>query len=582
MPGIFGAVGFDQVLRENLQRQFSAPWGGCETVRLHNGIMGGHAFHPKALHALEDGTNFVVDGERSIYKVEVPPFRFSPGLELGKNCKGNVAIATNDMWHLATDWSGSFPLYYACTPQGLLFCSRLRPLAQILRPEIDTVALRQFLHACYMMSGRTFYKGISRLLPGQILTYEPSCNRISSAEASKAWVGIERSSPSEAWEGLVKAVSTCFDKSCSNAVMMSGGWDSRTLLAAVRSYLGSENLLAYYHGGKESLEGKIARDISQSLGVKFHYEPLSEALFDLDALKIGFSRTETVYFPAWHHAARVLSSSGVNCVSSGIFGEMLGGHYGRTMFHRGARKIFTFLIQGLGRDSSMASVFDALQIQQLGRPSLVRSEVLGNVEQLRKAMNDDIQYSLMRFIDRGVQSSDQLVEAFITEHRASQHISSQMLSCRSHLDVSIPFCDQEFFTLVSRIPITAKLHNALNRRMLHQYCPEVLRFPTAAAPVSAAMPIWVQELSRLIRSIVEKRVQLPALTWYDWTFLKNGVVFNRLVDDLELDLWDKNVIRQKIADLQGSKSVLIGHLMQLLLIAYTVDLMLRSDPAIEP
>ena len=229
----------------------------------------------------------------------------------------------------------------------------------------------------------------------------------------------------------------------------------------------------------------------------------------------------------------------------------------------------------------MASVFDALKIQHLVRPSLVRSDVLGNVDELTKTMNDDIQCSLTRFMERGVKNPDQLVEAFITEHRASQHINSQMLSCRAHLDVAIPFCDREFFALVSRIPITAKLHNALNRRMLHQYCPEVLRFSTAAAPVPAAMPIWVQELSRLIRSIVEKRVKLPQLTWYDWNFLKNGVALNGIVDDLELDLWDKNVIRKKIADLQVGTTVSIGHLMQLLLIAYTVDLMLRSEPTME-
>ena len=38
------------------------------------------------------------------------------------------------------------------------FCSRLRPLAQILRPQIDIVGFRQFLHEAYMLSGRTFYR----------------------------------------------------------------------------------------------------------------------------------------------------------------------------------------------------------------------------------------------------------------------------------------------------------------------------------------------------------------------------------------------------------------------------------------
>ncbi|MBL8053119.1 MAG: hypothetical protein JNK03_07085 [Nitrospira sp.] len=584
MPGLFGAIGCSPNQGEQLRGHFSAPWGNCQAVRLPGGILGGHAFqNQKVLHILESGTHFVVDGERTIYhKAAADLFCFSPTLELSKTCKGNVAIATKNLWHLATDWSGSFPLYYAHTREGLLFCSRLRPIAQILRPEIDMVGLRQFLHASYMMSGRTFYRGVARLMPGQVLTYDPTCKRVSIDETSKAWVGLGQSSPSETWNGLIAAVSNSLDQDCSNAILMSGGWDSRTVLAAATQVVDAKNILAYYHGGQISFEKKVTTEVCHSLGVKFHHELLREELFDIDALKMGFDRTETVFFSAWHRAGLVLSASGADCVASGVFGECLGGHYGRTMFLHGARKVFNFLLQGLGQDSSKTNIFDALKIQNLVKPSLVRSEVFGNINELQNTINDDIDNSLRRFIARGVQTPDQLVEAFITEHRASQHISAQMLSCRAYLDVSLPFSDRGFFTLASRIPITSKLHNALNRRMLQQHLPEVLKAPTAAAPISAAMPIWVQELSRLVRHMVEERINLPPLSWYDWEFLRNGVVLNTIVDDMELDLWDKKIIRQRIAGLQEHKTASIGPLMQLLLIAWTVDLMLRNAPSSSP
>jgi hypothetical protein len=529
---------------------------------------------------MKDGTHFVVDGERSIYDSKNAPFQLSPALVLSRTCKGNVAIATNELWYLATDWSGSFPLYYVQTPTGILFCSRLRPLAQILHYTIDIVGLRQFLHELYMLSGRTFYKGITRLMPGQVLTYDPSCNRSSIAETSKAWVGVELSSVSETWAKLMEAVSSSLDTRCSNAVMISGGWDSRTLLAAARNYLGAESLLAYYHGGKDSLEGKIAREVCLSLGVKFHFEPLSMALFDLDFLRRGFNRTETVVFPEWHRAGFLLSTLGIKCVSSGVFGEVMGGHYSRTMLLNGARKLSTFLMQALGWDSSMTNIFDALRIRHLAKPWSVSPDVWGDIDELQKAMNGDVESTLKRFIDRGVHTADQLVEAFITEHRGSQYVNSQMLSCRAYLDVSIPFADREFFTQASRIPITAKLHNAMNRRVLHQNSPEILQFPTAAAPVPAAMPILVQELSRLLRHFVERRVKMAPVGWWDWEFLRNGAALNAIVDDLELDLWNKKAIRQRVADLRGKKAESIGFLMQRLVIIYTVDLMMRNDPPI--
>lgn len=578
MPGLFGAIGCDPDLREGLRRRFLTSWEDSEIVTFPNGIMGGHAFgNASALHKLDDGTHFVIDGERSIYRLETPPFRFSPTLELASTCKGNVAIVTNDLCYLATDWSGGFPLYYARVPGGILFCSLLRPIAQTLRTDLDIVGLRQFLHACYTLSGRTFYKGISRLMPGQILTYDPSSNRSSIVETSKAWVGLQLTSPSESWNRLMAAISSSFDTHCRNAVMMSGGWDSRTLLAAAETYLGAENLLAYCHGGKDSFERKIAQDVCQMLGIKFHYEPLTPALFDLALLKQGFNCTETVLFPEWHRAALILSSFGIDCVSSGVFGEILGGHYGRTMLYGGAQKIHTFLMQALGRTSSMANIVDALKIQGLVKPMFVIPEIWGNVEELQDAMNSDIEGSLNRLINRGVQTPDQLVEAFLAEHRGGQYVNSQMLSCRASLDVSAPFADREFFTHASRIPITVKLHNALNRRLLQQYSHDVLRFQTPAAPVRASRPILVQELSRLVRPIFEKMLKLPPMGWWDWEFLRDGVILNTIVDDMEVDLWNKNVIRRRIADLQGHQVGSVGQLAQRLLIAYTADLMLRRE-----
>lgn len=546
-------------------------------VRLPNGIMGGHAFgQSRALHSLENGTHFAVDGERTIYKAETAPFQFSPTLELSTTCKGNVAIATKDVWYLAADWSGSFPLYYAHTSEGLLFCSRLRPLAQITDPEIDLVGLRQFFHACYMLSGRTFYKGISRLMPGQVLSYDPSCNQINIAETSKAWVGLEPSSPSEVWTRLMEGVSSSFDKHCSNAIMMSGGWDSRTLLAAAREVLGTENLFAYYHGGPDSSERKITSEICHSLRVKFHHEPLSVASFDLDFIRRGFDRTETVVYPEWHRAGHLLSTFGMDCVSSGVFGEVLGGHYSRAMLCHGAKKIPTFLMQMFGMNSSTASILELLRIKHFVKPWSVNPEVWRNIDELKEAMNGDIENSMRRFTDRGIQTSDQLVEAFITEHRASQYINAQVLSCRAYLDVSIPFADQEFFVQVSRIPLTTKLHNSLNRQVLQQYSPEILRFSTAAAPVPASMPILVQELARFLRHIVEKGAKSHSIGWWDWEFLRGGTTLHAIVDDLELGFWNKQVIRQKVVDFQGNKSESIGQLARRLLIMYTVDLTLRK------
>src|SRR5512147_146564 len=123
MPGIFGGYGCRPELYETLRSHIENIWGKCESLSLPNMFLGGHAFgDAPALHATADGYHFAVDGESSLYrnahrfaeKGEPGLFRFRNNeLELGVSCKGNVAVAdqVHQMLHLATEWTGTFPLY---------------------------------------------------------------------------------------------------------------------------------------------------------------------------------------------------------------------------------------------------------------------------------------------------------------------------------------------------------------------------------------------------------------------------------------------------------------------------------------
>jgi hypothetical protein len=318
-------------------------------------------------------------------------------------------------------------------------------------------------------------------------------------------------------------------------------------------------------------------------------------VLDPELLQRGFDRVETVVFPEWHWAGQVLADLGVRSVSAGVYGEGLGGHYGATMLVNGAHKIPVLTAQLLGWPhhfglSTHTDVCDFLRLRHLVKPWHVQ-EMLWDGMDLQDAMNADIEATLVRFKERGIASSHQLIEAFITEHRGSQYVNSQLLSCRASLDVSIPFGDRNFFTLASRIPLMAKIHHSLNREMLRQHDPHLLRFSTAATLIPAAWPIVLQEASRLIRYLGEKthwrlhfatsgRIQPPHMGWWYWEFLRDGAVLNALVDDLQCDFWNKSAMRERIRAIgrQGLRREtysLTATLLQHLLKDYHVDLMLR-------
>jgi|RhiMetStandDraft_8_1073273.scaffolds.fasta_scaffold00311_2 asparagine synthetase B (glutamine-hydrolysing) len=614
MPGIFGGVGCDPGLYESLQREFIAPWGYCEVTVLPNGILGGHAFRPaQALHRACHGIDFAVDGEAAIYRV-APEFalRGQPtlfcladsALALTATCKGNVVAVDpqEGLWHMAVEWTGSFPLYYTHLPSGLLFCSRLKPLARILGASPDVIAIRELLHGNCMLAGRSFFQGMHRLMPGQSLTYDPSCDHLRLRDTSEVWVGMEDGllahrthAAKVSWDRLMGAMRHGLDTHAQHALMLSGGWDSRTLLAAMKKYLGPDKVIGYTHGDLLSRELRLAERICQASGIRFHKEDIGNAMLDLESLQRGFDRVETVIFPEWHWAGQVLVDLGVRSVSAGIYGEVLGGHHGSTDLAHGYRKIPVLAAQLLGWPHGVSSltpadVCDSLRIRHLGNPWYVQ-EVFWDSIDLQEAMNADIEATLQRLRNRGIASSSQLIEAFITEHRSAQCTNAQLLSCRASLDISIPFGDRDFYVLASRIPLTTKIYNTVNREMLRQQDAALLRFPTAATLVLAAWPIWLQEASRLIRYLRENMrwrlhfathsyIQPPHLGWWYWEFLRNGAVLNALVDDLQGDFWNKSAIRNRIKDItrQGLRQethsptvILCGCLFR----AYNVDLMLR-------
>ena len=155
MPGIFGGFGCKQEQYEALNNSFKSIWGECESISLPNGFIGGHAFSKdSALHVTREGLHFAVDGENSLYKnasqfaqkgepslFQLQKYRLEPGV----CCKGNVAMVDkdNNTLYLATEWTGSFPLYYTRVEDGLLFSSHLRPLSKIVSATPDPIGIIQ-------------------------------------------------------------------------------------------------------------------------------------------------------------------------------------------------------------------------------------------------------------------------------------------------------------------------------------------------------------------------------------------------------------------------------------------------------
>ncbi len=611
MPGLFGAFNCDKSYYEALKARFFSLFGSCECKEFHSGILGGHAFCDSALLRGGDGCYFAVDGERSIYRYASTTaagdatalFKIENGkLETTALCKGNVAVfdeASHTLF-LATEWLGIFPLYYARVGDGIMFCSHCKPLAAITGASRDDIGIVEYLLLGYPIGRRTPFRGIHRLLAGQVLRYSVKDKSFSIEETSRYWSGtLDTRSPEldigHIWQAFVTACSRCVDGDETHGVMLSAGWDSRLVLAGLLNILPPSQIRSLTYGDPKSREIRLAGRIAQSAGVKSSMMPLEGHLSDLDELRSVFRLCETAMYPYWHLGARTLAACGVKCACSGVLGEVLGGGYGLDAFQSPWGRIRHFAADFLlpmassprSSKRELEKVLGGLRAACASRPWYVREDFWRTLTGVGEIVGSDINAALDRYSQRGVSTAHQLYEAFIVEHRAVQLVCKQILSCRAVVDIAVPTADRDFMMLASRLPMEAKSYNRLSRELLRVFFPQAVRFPTAAILVPANFPVTIQESTRLVRSVLDRvgsdvhfksrgRVRPLRMEWRNFSALRDGRAFTRLLDDTGLDLLDKPAIRGCIAEMASFKrKILPEHLAHQLLRIYTMDLMLR-------
>src|SRR5215210_15779 len=162
---------------------------------------------------------------------------------------------------VARDRLGKKPLYVAELDRGLVFGSDARSvlLAGGRKPEVDAAHLGEFLFQRYVGAPRTVFKGVSRLEPGHLATFEDGRKEI-----RRYWSvdpEPERDvAPEELRALLLDAVSKRLMSDVPLGVLLSGGVDSASVLGLMRE-AGAGSLSSFTIGFDDPLydERPLAR-----------------------------------------------------------------------------------------------------------------------------------------------------------------------------------------------------------------------------------------------------------------------------------------------------------------------------------
>jgi len=618
MPGIFGGIGCRQDQYENLRNAFKVIWGNCESISLNGGFMGGHAFsNDLALYVTRNGLHFAVDGENSLYKNackfsqqgDPPLFKmFKNRVEPEVKCKGNVAILDQkyQILYLVSEWTGSFPLYYTQIDGGLLFSSHLRPLSKVIKATPDPVGIMQFMRAGFILEGRTYFKEIKRLLPGQALTYQKTGDLLKTYENSKAWMD---------WDGpdnfteivdhsnlvFMNAMKRCLEYSNKHGLMASGGWDTRILLTAFLKLNEVCKLICYTHGDLESREISITKKIIEDLRIRHHLEAIDGNMYDLQVLQSGFDRVETLY-PCFLRAGKILFDAGVECVSAGVIGEVIGGRHGRHWHMllisewEKIRFVTPYLLHLPFKKTSddnngIHNFFNLLKIEKIQKPWYLRSDFWDMVPNLKDEMYADLEKFFHRQKTRGVINLEKIIEAYTAEYFGAQMLTPQILNCRANTNITIPFADQELYCFTSKIPMSYKILHSLQQAIIRKNTSQLLNYPNSAAFFSAKLPIPLLEVSRVFRKLSESlswkfsgitggRYNPKHFAWNNYEKLGKSQALQNMADNLKCSMFDKNTIMNginlRISQIETNPYMYpLNGMQSKITMLYNVDLMLR-------
>jgi len=617
MPGMIGGIGCKTEFRDALLSGFTEIWGKCDTILTEDTFLAGHAFGGKApLYGGPQGLQLGVDGEHAIYKNaarfaagEDPSFLLiSDGhVKPGVQCKGNVAVLDNrnKTLHLAVEWGGSFPLYYTTLGGGVLFSSHLRPLAKALHAEADMLGWMEYLKFAFIPEGRTFFKEIYRLQPGQALVYTSASGRLQLYENSQAWHDWEppiifKQLVEETWTIYEAAIRRCLEYSRQNGLMASGGWDTRLLLAGLRA-MGDKGLLCYTHGDLKCKEVALTQKMVKDLGLKHHLQAIDGTMFAHENLRSGFARTEVIN-PLWQWAGRHLAETGVECVIAGVYGEVIGGRHGRhwpflpISEQEKSRLVLSYLKYYRSNrhpehPTDISKFYELLRLENLNKPWYIRRDFWESIPQLKAEMHAAMQKFVDRLEQRGVRSVEKICEAFTAEYFGSQTLMQQHLCCREYLDIAIPFVDQELWNLTSRIPLQFKLLHSLQQALLRYKANDLLAYPNAASFINSRFPLPVLEAMRVTRKLYEaiawkisrmsRGYYAPqSIGWSNFAALGQCQALQNITDDLQCEWLDKEAIKDgvcmKIRELKTNPTMYPLNAMQNKLMAiYNADLMLN-------
>lgn len=178
---------------------------------------------------------------------------------------------------LVNDRLGLYPLYYSLHNGALLFASGVRSLLvdSSLPRNVDWTAIAQFLTFDHLLDDRTLLESVRLLPQGSILSYSDGKTQI-----KRYWeINYPQNYPLRSEQDYMDEFSALISQSVARqapgglpgGILLSGGLDSRMLLAYLTSELREKPLRSFTWGIPGCDDARYAREVAKKAGSEHHF-----------------------------------------------------------------------------------------------------------------------------------------------------------------------------------------------------------------------------------------------------------------------------------------------------------------------
>lgn len=447
-----------------------------------------------------------------------------------------------------SDYFGTEIAYYRRLAGRVVISNRIENLQLNFKFDPDWLGVYQFLKDAYTVGERTLVTGIFKTRPLSKVVIDVVAGTVKTSVAA-AWTTDQSAPPkssdiADLWQHVLV-------KQPRSVLMLSGGWDSRLLMAAnTERFDGS-----YTHGDLESRELKLAYAIGAPRLPEMYFRGLQQSDYQAGAVAERCDALGHAFFPHWYSAAKWLSGSFNSPLTSGLSVEHVSGHYGINSIGKGRVRLANTL-KSMFFASSLDGLSQAaarkLAVGLLSSPAHAAWCLPDQLQDVLRESHEEnasnVNAVLASYQAEGTLGVHEITERFRLEHSGRQYFALQTKCGIPFNGYSHPYADSCLAREVLSIPYSQRINYKLSRNILKLLDPQLLELPMAATLLSAKYPIVLQEASRGARIVGGRAAALVGrqgakLGWNDFQFIYGVGVFDEYIEGLKGDYWPKQRMR---------------------------------------